>query len=138
MGGSPEERRRLMAGTVDREVLTSFGRGAVLALGWIFLFLGAVGLFIPIVPGSLLLLAGGSILRRQSHPLLWASKCREHLRMRIFDAALGSNVSQRFKERSERSHSIVLSANKRFGAAHLTGLRANHGTTKQRRKSERS
>jgi|SRR6516162_10220635 hypothetical protein len=119
-----------MPGSVNREVQTTFEASALLALGWSLLLLGAVGLFLPVVPGILLMLAGGNILRRRSPRVFWASeKCREYLRMRIFGAGLGSNVPQGGEEPAERSQSIVLSANCGFKTPHISGSGADHGTT---------
>ena len=63
-----------MPGSVNREVQTTFEASALLALGWSLLLLGAVGLFLPVVPGILLMLAGGNILRRRSPRVFWASE----------------------------------------------------------------
>jgi uncharacterized membrane protein YbaN (DUF454 family) len=52
-------------------------RIAVIALGWIFIVGGIVGLFLPILPGGILILAGVFMLSPQSTLLRRAlEKCR--------------------------------------------------------------
>lgn len=53
-------------------------RAALLALGWILVFGGVLGLFLPVVPGAVLILAGVAVLSPQSAWLRRAlGKCRE-------------------------------------------------------------
>ena len=59
---------------------SDFRRIARLISGWALLLLGVVGLFLPILQGSLFLLAGLLILSRE-HP--WAHKVLERLRKRF-------------------------------------------------------
>jgi uncharacterized membrane protein YbaN (DUF454 family) len=55
-------------------------RLAFIAAGWILLMLGAVGLFLPILPGVLLLIVGLSIL---SVEYAWARRWMRSLRRRF-------------------------------------------------------
>jgi uncharacterized membrane protein YbaN (DUF454 family) len=55
-------------------------RLAFIAAGWILLMLGAVGLFLPILPGVLLLIVGLSIL---SVEYAWARHWMDSLRRRF-------------------------------------------------------
>lgn len=55
-------------------------RVAVLALGWLFIFLGIVGLFLPILQGILFLLIGLLIL---SSEYVWAHHLLEKLKRRF-------------------------------------------------------
>jgi uncharacterized membrane protein YbaN (DUF454 family) len=55
-------------------------RLAFIAAGWILLMLGAVGLFLPILPGVLLLIVGLSIL---SVEYAWARRWMISLRRRF-------------------------------------------------------
>ena len=55
-------------------------RVAVLALGWLFILLGIVGLFLPILQGILFLLVGLLIL---SSEYVWAHHLLEKLKRRF-------------------------------------------------------
>jgi uncharacterized membrane protein YbaN (DUF454 family) len=55
-------------------------RLAFIAAGWILLMLGAVGLFLPILPGVLLLIVGLSILSVEYE---WARRWMTTLRRRF-------------------------------------------------------
>ncbi len=55
-------------------------RLAFIAAGWVLLMLGAVGLFLPILPGVLLLIVGLSIL---SVEYAWARRWMGSLRRRF-------------------------------------------------------
>jgi uncharacterized protein len=55
-------------------------RAAVLVVGWTFILLGIVGLFLPILQGVLFLLIGLIIL---SSEYVWAHKLLERLRARF-------------------------------------------------------
>lgn len=55
-------------------------RLAFIAAGWVLLMLGAVGLFLPILPGVLLLIVGLSIL---SVEYAWARRWMISLRRRF-------------------------------------------------------
>jgi hypothetical protein len=55
-------------------------RIAVVALGWIFIFVGIVGLFLPFVPGTLLIVAGALMLNPQCP---WLRRAREKCRERV-------------------------------------------------------
>src|SRR4029077_66596 len=62
-------------GTIKTE--KQLQRIAVVALGWIFVLGGTVGLFIPILPGGVLIFAGALMLCPQNTWLRRAlSKCR--------------------------------------------------------------
>lgn len=54
-------------------------RSALFALGWALAFGGIVGLFLPVVPGALLIVAGGAILGPQS---AWLRRALEQCRVR--------------------------------------------------------
>ena len=55
-------------------------RGAVFTLGWALVLGGIVGLFLPVVPGALLMVAGGAILTPQS---VYLRRALEKCRMRV-------------------------------------------------------
>lgn len=55
-------------------------RYAVLALGWVFIFLGILGLFLPILQGILFLTIGLILLSRESE---WAAGKLEWLKTRF-------------------------------------------------------
>ena len=54
-------------------------RYAVLALGWLFIFLGILGLFLPILQGILFLTIGLILLSRESE---WAAGKLDRLKTR--------------------------------------------------------
>lgn len=54
-------------------------RSALIAFGWTLVLVGIVGLFLPVVPGALLILAGGTILAPQS---AWLRRALEKGRVR--------------------------------------------------------
>ncbi|HEY6307087.1 MAG TPA: PGPGW domain-containing protein [Candidatus Angelobacter sp.] len=58
-------------------------RFALIAAGWILVVLGVAGLFLPVLPGVLLLLAGLSIL---SYEYDWARRWSLKLRRRFPEA----------------------------------------------------
>ena len=72
-------------------------RVAVVSLGWVFIVVGIAGLFLPILPGGVLILAGVLLLNPES-PLLRRvlEKCRA--RFAFLDRAL-----KRFAVSRERS-----------------------------------
>ena len=80
-------------------------RLAVLALGWFFVLLGIVGLFLPILQGILFILIGLIIL---SSEYMWAHRLLEKLKAR-FPA-----ISRKATEASARAHKWLqrLSRNK--------------------------
>lgn len=51
-------------------------RVALIALGWILTLVGILGLFLPIVPGALLIVAGALMLSPRTVWLQRAEKCR--------------------------------------------------------------
>jgi hypothetical protein len=51
-------------------------RVALLALGWILTIVGILGLFLPIVPGAFLIVAGALMLSPRNVWLRRAEKCR--------------------------------------------------------------
>lgn len=51
-------------------------RVALVALGWILTLVGILGLFLPIVPGAFLIVAGALMLSPRSVWLQRAEKCR--------------------------------------------------------------
>ena len=66
-------------------------RVAVLLLGWAFVLLGIVGLFLPVLQGVLFLLIGLIIL---SSEYLWAQKLLQRLRNRFPGVARKSDEAQ--------------------------------------------
>ncbi len=57
-----------------------FKRIALIILGWIFIALGIVGLFLPVLQGILFLLVGLVLLSAEYH---WARKLLEKVRTRF-------------------------------------------------------
>ena len=57
----------------------SLKRYVILSLGWFFVFLGILGLFLPILQGILFLLIGFILLTRESE---WAKRQLEKLKSR--------------------------------------------------------
>jgi uncharacterized membrane protein YbaN (DUF454 family) len=74
-------------------------RLALIAAGWVLLLLGAVGLFLPILPGILLLIVGLSILSVEYE---WARRSMISLRRRFpaTDKKLQSFLARREKPSS--------------------------------------
>jgi uncharacterized membrane protein YbaN (DUF454 family) len=66
-----------------------------LAIGWFFIVLGVLGLFLPILQGILFLALGFSILATE---YVWARNCLEWLRRRFPKSA---NAFDRAKDKSE-------------------------------------
>src|SRR5215469_8429263 len=60
MGGPLQETDHARDG--KRRSLDNLAAAASLALGWTLLLLGVVALFVPVLPGTLLILAGGGVL----------------------------------------------------------------------------
>jgi hypothetical protein len=122
MGGPLQETDHARDG--KRRSLDSLPAAASLALGWTLLLLGVVALFVPILPGALLILAGGGVLRRQSS---WVRKvsdeCRERVCTQSLGAFLGWQVPARSLKRCERFRSPH--------APHVSRLRAKHETSSQ-------
>lgn len=79
---------------------------AILTFGWIFIFLGVLGLFLPILQGILFLAIGGMLLSTESP---WAQQVILRLRNRypIVDRAMHSAQA--------RANSIVARIKSRFG-----------------------
>ena len=75
---------------------------AVLALGWFFVLLGIIGLFLPILQGILFILIGLIIL---STEYVWAHRLLEKLKARF------PTTSQKATEASARAHQWL----QRFG-----------------------
>jgi hypothetical protein len=61
-------------------------RVALVAFGWILTLVGILGLFLPIVPGALLIVAGALMLSPRSVWLQRAEKCRA--RFPVLDRAV--------------------------------------------------
>lgn len=85
-------------------------RIAVVALGWIFILGGVVGLFIPILPGGALIFAGALMLSPQSNWLRRAlEKCRVRFPFleRTFNrfSAWGESGQSRFRNNPDDSGS---------------------------------
>ena len=55
-------------------------RVAVIALGWVFICLGIVGLVIPVVPGALLIVVGALLVNPQ---WAWLRRMLETCRVRF-------------------------------------------------------
>ena len=74
---------------------TAFKRAAVLVLGWAFVLLGIVGLFLPVLQGVLFILIGLFLL---SSEYLWAHQVLRKVRERFprvasqFDLAKGKSA----------------------------------------------
>lgn len=67
-----------MQETETAHVQMTLRRAALFALGWILVLGGIVGLFLPVVPGAVLILAGVAVLSSQSAWLRRAlEECRE-------------------------------------------------------------
>ena len=66
--------------SADRDMNTQVKRVAILILGWCFILLGIVGLFLPILQGVLFLLIGLIIL---SSEYVWAHHLLAKLRQRF-------------------------------------------------------
>lgn len=66
-----------MQQTGNVEVQKKLRLNVLFALGWILVLAGTVGLFLPFVPGTLLILAGGVILSPQS---AWLRRVLENCR----------------------------------------------------------
>ncbi|MGH9491912.1 MAG: PGPGW domain-containing protein [Terriglobales bacterium] len=75
---------------------TAFKRAVVLVLGWAFVLLGIVGLFLPVLQGVLFILIGLFIL---SSEYIWAHHVLQKVRER-FPRVAGQ--FDRAKERSSR------------------------------------
>ena len=123
-GRIAEEQRFIMQGAMNREFRTTFRQGALLALGWTLLVLGAVGLFLPVVPGTVLLLAGGNILCRQSPGY-------RRLRKSLKSASIGTPGpawARRFHVALTNDKSAALITNGGFRAPRVSALGANHAT----------
>jgi hypothetical protein len=69
-----------MQETETAHVQMKLRRAARFALGWILVLGGIVGLFLPIVPGAVLILAGGLMLSSQS---AWLRRALEECRVRF-------------------------------------------------------
>jgi uncharacterized protein len=77
-------------------------RIAVLVLGWGFVLLGIIGLFLPILQGILFILIGLIIL---STEYVWAHRLLEKLKARV------PTISRKATEASARAHQWL----RRFG-----------------------
>ena len=80
----------------------SFKRMGVLILGWFFVFLGILGLFLPILQGILFILIGLIIL---STEYVWAHRLLEKLKARF------PTISRKATEASARAQQWL----RRFG-----------------------
>jgi Putative transmembrane protein (PGPGW) len=69
-------------------VPTTIRRSALFALGWTLVLGGIVGLFLPVVPGALLRLVGGTILSPQS---AWLRRVLEQTYSRMALNECGEN-----------------------------------------------
>ena len=61
-------------------ITRSWKRFAIIAIGWLFIALGVVGLFLPVLQGILLLLIGLVILSTEYH---WARRLLGSVRNRF-------------------------------------------------------
>ena len=82
---------------------TPLQRIALVALGWILTLVGIAGLFLPVLPGVFLVVAGALLLNPRSAWLRRADKCRA--RFLVIDRAFKrfSVWVERAKLREERS-----------------------------------
>ena len=55
-------------------------RAAVIALGWVFIYLGIVGLVVPVVPGAVLIVVGALMVNPQ---WAWLRRMLEKCRVRF-------------------------------------------------------
>lgn len=69
-----------MQQTGAANVQRTIRRSALFAFGWALVLGGIVGLFLPVVPGALLILVGGAILSPQS---AWLRRALEECRVRV-------------------------------------------------------
>lgn len=69
-----------MQETSTANVQMTIRRSALLAFGWALVLGGIVGLFLPVVPGALLILAGGAIVSPQS---AWFRRALEKCRVPV-------------------------------------------------------
>ena len=69
-----------MQETETAHVQMTLRRAALFALGWILVLGGIVGLFLPVVPGAVLVLAGVAVLSPQS---AWLRRALEECRGRF-------------------------------------------------------
>jgi hypothetical protein len=69
-----------MQETGAANVQVKIRRSALFALGWVLVLGGFVGLFLPVVPGAVLILAGVAVLSPESR---WLRRVLEKCRMRV-------------------------------------------------------
>lgn len=94
----------------DITVSANWTKRLLLALGWVFMVLGVLGLFLPVLQGVLFLLIGLIIL---SSEYVWA----HHLLLK---------VKERFPHLSRRGHEIALKT-KTWLHRHLSDSRVRLG-----------
>lgn len=70
-------------------------RAAILGLGWLFIILGIVGLFLPVLQGVLFLLIGLALLSKESR---FVRRFLAYLRMRY------PKLSTRIRDAQKRAH----------------------------------
>ncbi|MBZ5679241.1 MAG: PGPGW domain-containing protein [Acidobacteriia bacterium] len=92
---APLAGRELQGFLKEGTTQTKFKRLIVLLLGWSFIALGVVGLFLPVLQGVLFLLVGLFIL---SSEYVWAHRLLQQVRNRFPTAAL------RCEEASRKAH----------------------------------
>lgn len=71
----------------------TINRFLVLALGWGLVFLGIIGLFVPILQGVLFILLGLWVLSRESY---WALRCLRKMRLKF------PNADRRMRELQQK------------------------------------
>ena len=75
-------------------------RVALVALGWVFICLGAVGLVLPVVPGAILMVVGALMVNPQWE---WSRRILEKCRVRV---PILAPAFRRFSAWSESSQSL--------------------------------
>jgi uncharacterized membrane protein YbaN (DUF454 family) len=76
-------------------------RVAIVALGWVFICLGIVGLVLPVVPGAVLMIVGALVVNLR---LEWLWRMLEKCRVRF---PVLASVFRRFFAWSESSQSLI-------------------------------
>ena len=92
--------------SADKPKRSWLARMTILTFGWIFIVLGVLGLFLPILQGILFLAIGGMLLSLESP---WAQRIIERLRTRY------PAVDKAMIAAQKRTNSIVARIRSRIG-----------------------
>ena len=95
-------------------------RVAVIALGWVLILLGIVGLVLPVVPGAVLIVVGVPIVNPQG---TWLGRIREKCRVRF---PVLAPIFRRFPASSESNQSLF-SKNRSDAGSQFEGEMAHSG-----------